>query len=148
MFGTLRECNSAVSDLYLYYNGIDGECMKQFGEYVQDNEHLEILRLGSNKVADKGIEMISEYLIGNTKLKELEVYDIKGITDESVPYLIEIAKKSCITDFSLWDTSAFGEKKQELTELLAISIDQREIPIKSKTNKSPCVAASITGEST
>ena len=58
LFDTLREYNSVVSDLNLSNNQIDDECMKQLGEYVQDNQHLDILRLSSNKVTDKRMEII------------------------------------------------------------------------------------------
>ncbi len=110
----MRECNSVVSLLNLSENEIDDECMKQLGEYVQDNQHLEKLWLGSNKITDKGIEIISEYLIGNTKLKELNLSVNEGITDVSVPYLIEIAKKSCITEIEIWVHQYLKKSNKEL----------------------------------
>ncbi len=142
LFDTLRKYNSVVSVLNLSWNQIDDECMKQFGEYVQDNDHLEKLRLSNNRITDKGIEIISEYLIGNTKLKELNLRGNKGITDESVPYLIEIAKKSCITQIDIRSRSISEEKRQEIEELLEIPIKQREIPIKSNTKSAAKISAS------
>ena len=142
MFDTLRECNLIVSKLSLYGNEIDDECMKQFGEYVQDNEHLERLEIGKIKISDKGIEIISEYLIGNTKLKELDLKYNKGITDVSVPYLIEIAKKSCITQMVVEYTSISEEKQQEIDEAHKIPIDEREIPIKSNTKSAAKISLS------
>ncbi len=142
LFDTLRECNSVVSKLYLLNNEIDDECMKQLGEYVQDNEHLERLILGhNNKVTDKGIEMISEYLIGNTKLKKLYLNYNEGITDKSVPYLIEIAKKSCITEIDIRYTPISFEKQEEIEELLKIPNEEREIPIKSNTKSAAKISA-------
>ncbi len=139
----MRECNSIVSLLCLSYNRqIDDECMKQLGEYVQDNKHLERLDIDYTKITDKGIEIISEYLIGNTKLNKLDLDDNNGITDKSVPYLIEIAKKSCTTDISLNDTLMSEEKQQEIEELLNIPIEQREIPIKSNTKSAAKISAS------
>ena len=106
LFGTLRECNSVVSYLNLYDNEIDDKCMKQLGEYVQDNQHLEILWLESNyEMTDEGIEIISEYLIGNTKLKELSLRNNKGITDKSVPLLLKIFDSSYIENMGIHDTS-------------------------------------------
>ena len=58
LFDTLRECNSVVSLLNLSYNEIDDECMKQLGEYLQDNEHLEILWLGYNNITDIGVGIL------------------------------------------------------------------------------------------
>ncbi len=142
LIDTLRECNSVVSELSLSHNEIDDECMKQLGEYVQDNEHLERLMLGYNKITDKGIEVISEYLIGNTVMKILVLRYNRGITNASIPYLIEIANQSCITDMDLWHTSISAEKKKEITELLKIPIDEREIPIKSNTKSAAKISAS------
>ncbi len=142
LYDTLRECNSVVSKLSLENNKIDDECMKQLGECLQDNEYLEILNVNNNKVTDKGIEIISEYLIGNTKLKELYLNSNEGITDVSVPYLIDIAMKSYITKMDLEFTSISEEKQQETTELLKIPIDQREIPIKYNTKSAAKISAS------
>ncbi len=142
LIDTLRECNSVVSLLNLTGNEIDDECMKQLGEYVQDNEHLERLILDINKVTDKGTEMLSECLIGNTILKVLDLSWNKEITDLSIPYLIEIAKKSCITEIDIRYTSTSQEKKQEIEDLLKIPIEEREIPIKSNTKSAAKVSAS------
>ncbi len=142
LFDTLRECNSVVSNLYLFGNLIDDECMKQFGEYVQDNQHLVMLDINWSIITDKGIEIISEYLFGNIKLKVLNLGGNKGITNISAPYLIEIAKKSCITKIDLWNTSISEEKEQEIEELLEVPIEQREIPIKSNTKSAAKISAS------
>ena len=142
MFDTLRECNSVVSYLYLSHNQIDDECMKQLGEYLQDKEHIEILELGDTKITDKGVEILSEYLIGNITLKELLLHGNKGITDASVPYLVEMINKSCIVRINLYETSISEEKKQKIEEALSIPIDQREIPIKSNTKSAAKISVS------
>ncbi len=144
LFDTLRECNSVVSWLDLSNDEIDDECMKQLGEFVQDNEHLEKLWLSNDNITDKGIEMISEYLIGNIKLKELNLSYSRGITNASVPYLVEIAKKSCITDIDIGFTSISEEKQKEIKELLKISIEEREIPIKSNTKSAAKISSAST----
>ncbi len=116
--------------------------MKQLGEFVQDNEHLKKLDVSYNKVTDKGIEIISEYLIENTKLKVLDLCFNRGITDVSVPYLIEIAKKSCITQIDIHYTSLSEGKRKEIEEAFKIPIEEREIPIKSNTKSAAKISAS------
>ncbi len=138
----MRECKSIVSKLDLSSNQIDDECMKRLGEYVQDNEHFEVLSISYNMLTDNGIEILSEYLIGNTALKELDLNNNEGIVDASVPYIIEITMKSCITTIYLEDTSISGEKQQEIKELLKIPIEEREIPIKSNTKSAAKISAS------
>lgn len=133
LFDTLKECNSNVSNLNLSYNQLDDECMKHLGEYLHYNEHIETIRLGYNYATDKGVEILSEYLIGNIALRQLYLNGSKGITDASVPHLIEMVNKSCITNIALWGTSISEDKNQEIYEAESIPIEQREIPIKSNT---------------
>ena len=142
MFDTLRECKSVVSKLILSHNKIDDECMKQLGEYLQDNEHLEKLDISFNKMTDKGIEVLSEYWIGNITLKELYLNFNKLITDVSVPHFVEIVKQSCIVKTDLLGTSISEEKHQEIGKVLRIAIEQREIPIKSNTKSAAKISLS------
>ena len=142
LFDILSECNSVISVLYLSYNQLDDECMKQLGEYVQDNQHLEELSINSNKITDKGIEILSEYLIGNISLKEMKTSFNNGITDTSVPHLIEIAKRSCITMLEMNYISISKENMQEIRETLSIPIEQREIPINSNSKSAAKVGGS------
>ncbi len=142
MFDTLRECNSVVTGLTLYKNAIDDECMQQLGEYVQENKYLERLNINGNKITDKGVEILSEYLSGNILLKELGLYYNRGITNASVPYLVDIANKSYITNIYLVDTSITYKNQQEINNALSIPIDEREIPIKSNTKSAAKISAS------
>ncbi len=133
LIGTLKECNSVVSKLDLSYNQLDDECMKQLGEYIQENEHLELLNIGGRNITDKGVKMLSEYLIGNITLKILKMCTNKGITDASVPYLVEVAKKSCITGIDVQYTSVSEKRRKEIEKVFSTPIDRREIPTKSNT---------------
>lgn len=131
LFNTLRECSSAATKLDISMNEIDDECMNNLGEYLQDNDYLEALLLGSNKISNKGVEMLSEHLNGNISLRELNLSHNKGITDLSGPYLMDIAKKTSITEVSFWFTSISTTKRFEIDDKFKLSIDKREIPIKS-----------------
>ncbi len=133
LFDTLRECNSVASFITLSDNLIDNECMMQLGEFIQGNQHISLLYICSNKITDRGIEILSEHLAGNTTLKYLDLNNNNGITEASVPYLLEIAKRSCIEVIILWYISLSSESKKKIQETLKIPINQREIPIKSNT---------------
>lgn len=147
MFDTLRECNSVVSNLNLSYNQLDNECMKHLGEYIEDNRHLKILNLNSNKIKVKGIEILNEHLIGNTVMKELHLSFNGGLTIASAPFLIEIAKRSHITTMHLEETSMSKKSLKEIKELLSIPIDQREIPIKSASKSATKIQSQSTSAS-
>ena len=98
LFNTLKECKSSVETISLYINELDDDCMKSFGEFIQNNNTVKNIIIGDNKITDKGIEILPPYLIGNITINELNVKGNKGITDKSVPLLIEIIQKSIIED--------------------------------------------------
>ncbi len=107
--------------------------MISLGEYIQDNSSIIFLHLDENKINDKGIEILHEYLFGNTTLNEINLKWNNDITDVSFTYLIEIAKRSYITIIDVWQLSTMKEKQYELNLHLKISIHERNVPINSKT---------------
>ncbi len=105
----MRECNSVVSELYLSYNEIDDECMKQLGEYIKSNESIEVIWLSSNKMSDAGIKIFAPYLDGNTTFKELNLNNNKTIADASVPLLLKMIESSHIVNMDISSTSITQE---------------------------------------
>ncbi len=94
IFDMLGTKNSFISDAWLYCNKqINDECMKSLGEYIKSNKCIEEISLDSNKISDTGIEVLVPYLDDNTTFKQLYLSDNKGITDKSIPYLIEIVSR-------------------------------------------------------
>ncbi len=116
--------------------------MTSLGEYIQDNQYLERLYFGNNIISDKGIEILSGYLIGNTVLTHLELNMNEDITDLSGPFLIEIVKQSYIRQLNLWDTSVCNDYLHEIHRLLQVPLEQREIPIKSNTKSAAKISSS------
>lgn len=143
---TLKECKSVVLTInlsrcaieeftrsYITTTALGDECMKSFGEYIQDNPHLKSLLLCECSITDDGVEILSEYLIGNTTLDMLDLSDNEGITAKSVPTLKELARKSCLTELYVWGTSIPNEVQKIVDNAFDTPTDQREIPIKSNT---------------
>jgi len=64
---------------------------------------------------------------------ELDISYNKGITDKSLQYLIDIAKKTSITTLLIDSSSVSEENQKEIDKLVKIPIDEREIPIKSSS---------------
>ncbi len=133
LFETLNECKSTISLLSISCVNFNEEFMKPLGECIQCNQHLETLHLVDLTLTDKGIEILSEFLIGNTTLKELGAIGISGITNASVPHLLEIVKKSYITNVVMNTLSLAFDKQNDIREATKIPILKREIPIKSNT---------------
>lgn len=133
LFKALNECNAKLTRIEMNENMLDDDCMKVLSECIQGDHLYDYLNLGNNNITDKGLEILSEGLIGNTTLKEITFIGNQGITDASTEYLVEVVKKSCITKLELEFTSMTSEKRDKINELLNIPPDQREIPLNSKS---------------
>lgn len=68
--------------------------MKQLGEYIQNNQHVEELYISHNRITDIGIEVLSGYLAGNTMLKHLCLGWNPRMTQQSLPSLVKIVESS------------------------------------------------------
>lgn len=134
LFDTLRECNANVSTINASSNNIDDECMKQLGEYIQNNENLEYLSLSGNQLSDNGIKILFEYIVGNTTFQQLDLKDNRGITDESAALFIDIANKSCLGTVDLRNTSITEDKMEEIGSILKFPIENEEDSISIKQN--------------
>lgn len=148
LFDTLREGESTISKLNLSETQINDESMKQLGEYLQDNNHLEELYLYSTMITDKGVEVLSDYLVGNTKLKEIDLRSNKLIQSGSVPFILHIAKTTHISVIKAWGTAIPFDKHKEIEEAFNIAIDQRQIPIKSNSKSASKIQSTPTSSTT
>lgn len=112
--------------------------MKSLGELLQSDQSIENIYIGDDfdvegSITDKGIEILSEYLIGNTTLKSLCICGNSNITDASVPFFLEVANKTCINHINLWCTGVSETDQSEVETLCSKPIEEREIPIFSTT---------------
>lgn len=123
-------------------NQIDDECLRSLGEFVNYNRHLERILLTSTRIRDNGIKILSEHLIGNTALKHIDLSLNNGITDAATPFLVEIGKKSCVTEIPIQDTGISYSKLLEIFKYLRISTQEREIPIQSEVKSAAKGSAS------
>lgn len=120
-------------ELTLQGNLIDDDCIIPMAEYIQSSNSLEILHLSNNFVGDKGIELLSKELAGNTSLKELNLHGNTKITNNSLPCLIELINKTGITYIDITMTGISDDKQYDLVQFLQIPLDQREIPVPSNS---------------
>lgn len=92
VFDTLREIKSTVKNINLAANEFDDECMPSIGKFIKESKFLISLNLSENYISDKGIEILCDSLVGNITLKELNLSNIEGITDKSVPLLMKLVE--------------------------------------------------------
>ena len=103
--------------------------MESLGKFIQNSQTIEQIDIGDNIITDKGIEILLPYLIGNITIKYLNISYNKGITDKSVPLLIDIIQKSNIENMDINKTLISYERYKEINSSLSIPIDKREIPL-------------------
>ncbi len=92
----------SLFNLDLSGNKLDDECLITLADAMKS---LTSLNLSRNKFTDSGIEILAPYLSGNIKLKVLDLSSNPGITNSSVPLIIDILVGSEITQICLSDTS-------------------------------------------
>lgn len=75
----------------------------------------------------------NRYLIGNITLKTIILSYNSKLTNESVPYTLEVIQKSCIIMIDVLNSRIGMEKRNLIEEALRIPINEREIAIKSNS---------------
>lgn len=93
--------------------------MSSLGEYIQENDYISKIGIGHNQISDKGIEIISKYLVGNTQISKLDISGNKNITNHSIPFLMEMIKNSAIKLIDFRQTSI--NNKNELMTVLCLN---------------------------
>lgn len=134
LFKTLKECNSEVEYISLEESQINDDCMEDLGEFIQSDSFLKNISIGNSYgqdtiISDKGIEILTPYLIGNTVLKEIGIFGPNDITTKSFPLLNEIALKSCLNNFYIDEPNLSEDEFNNFNQIFNIPLDQREIPI-------------------
>lgn len=107
--------------------------MQELGEFLQSNHSLLSLDMGMNNISDKGIEILVDYLRGNTTLKFMNLQDNSHITNASTRFLKDMIAGSYVRQINLCDTSISNESKEEIKQVLSIAVERREIPIFSRS---------------
>lgn len=123
----------SLSSINLYGNQLDDDCIMDLCEYIIGSKEIEKLDIGYNKVTDKGVILFSQQLINCTNIKYLDIGRNHRITDLAVPSLVEFIKRSTIVKLLTDGTSISNESSESLRHALRVPIDQREIPISSRS---------------
>ena len=77
---------------------LDDKCMEELGKYIQKNKNIETIDIGSNKITDTGIEILAPFIDETTSLQTFNISFCFGVTDKSIPLLIQMIQKSRIID--------------------------------------------------
>lgn len=140
MFDTLKECKSSIQHLALEGNFVDDECMKSIGEFIQQNETLELLNLANCNITSKGIIILAENISGNVTLKEINLVKNEGIDKESILSLKDIAQNTGVDLMHLDSTSLTTKEIGEVVKLLNLPIMLRTLPVISNSKSAAKVS--------
>lgn len=133
MFHTLKACHVPLQNLNLQMNQFGDDFIQGLARYLEDDQQLQYLQLAYNNITDKGVETLSNSLIGNTTLIYLGISGNHDVTDESIPFFVDLAKGSLITQIECNYLPITDEKLEEIYAVVSIPVEKREIPIKSNT---------------
>lgn len=84
---------------------MDDECVYSLGELIRSSETIEDIVISKNKITDKGMEILSDYLKDKKLLKRLDLNGNKGITDKLVICLLNMLDLSHIDFMDISGTS-------------------------------------------
>lgn len=112
-------------------NDICDDCMQSFGEFLSNNQSIYEVDISGkeyavNKLTDKGIEILSNSLENISSLRVLDVSCNSLITNNGVPYILDILEKTHIQRLFYQGTTITPENK--LITITFYSIGLRKAP--------------------
>lgn len=74
-------------------NLLNDDCMEVLRIYLQNNDEIEFILIGNNKITDKGIEILLPGIIKSINLNSIDISYNVGITDKSIQFLNDIVSR-------------------------------------------------------
>lgn len=118
-------------------NQLDDECIDAVGE-ILEKDVVKCIKLGGdmksrNYISQRGIERLSNYIYGSSRLEILDFSFNREIYDQSSTFFVDLAKKTCIKEINLSNTSISNDIQEEINRLLKVPSEDREIVIQSSS---------------
>lgn len=129
----MRECIVPLTLVSVGANQLDDDCIKSFGDLIQQNQQLIRVGLDSTKISDRGIEILSDSLEGNITLRAISLSENKGITDACIPFLVKIVNTTCVTNINVRNSMVSNESLRILEDAIRVPFEKREIPVMSNS---------------
>jgi len=125
----LKSNNESIVKISMHHTDFDDDSIEIFGRLIKQNKNICSIDLTGNKITDKGVEMLSEYIIGNTSINKIYLVMNKGITNYSLEIIKNMVKTSYISCFDVYMTNINNKEIDEIDEILKIPVEEREIPL-------------------
>ncbi len=123
-----------LKHLDLQKSNINDEYLDKLGDVIGSSDKIHMVNLRSNNnITDDGLNKLMNNMVGNTSLRELDLSYNQKITIKSIPCLMEMAEVTSITTLIMYYTGMTYLELEQVHKAFRKPIDEREIPIKSKT---------------
>lgn len=93
LFSILNENNLHYMLVNMNGNLLNDDCMEVLRIYLQNNDEIEFILIGNNKITDKGIEILLPGIIKSINLNSIDISYNVGITDKSIQFLNDIVSR-------------------------------------------------------
>lgn len=129
----MRTSKSSIAIINLAKNKLDDESIPYLGDYIQGNLIIRYVFLSDNFITDRGVEVICEHLIGNVTFAELSLKGNNAVTDNSVPFLMDLVRKSAISTIYTTETMISRNNQLEILNLCRVPLNERDVPVNSSS---------------
>lgn len=110
--------NKFIKEIY-FERSIDDDCMKELGEILSANDCIEKICLGycakGNHITNQGLDTLAKNLKESRSLRLLSLSNNSAINDASLPYVIDMIKKSKIERVFTHGTSLSNSKEIQIS---------------------------------
>lgn len=94
---------SPIEEIHLDENHLEDSCMDALGKLLSVKK-LRKVTISVNYITDIGVSTLSHYLAGNSSLRLLDVSSNESISDDSIPDLLDIVRRSHVEDVDIFGT--------------------------------------------
>lgn len=107
LFNTLKKFDNLKS-VVLFKNQINDSCIESLCEVLSNNVMLAHIDLGKNNITDVGVEILFRFLNGSNEPKNIRLSENKGITNKSIPFILDAIDQDSVSDIAINGTSIGG----------------------------------------
>lgn len=132
IFDSLQNHDS-LNLLDISKNKLDNACMEALGGLMKYNQSIETLNISNNFIKEEGFVALFDSLIGNKTLKTLNINENGNIGKDLLPLLKDMLQGSALQVLSMSFSQLGSEIEKEITDLLKRPLNQRDLPIESKS---------------
>lgn len=109
-----------ATEINLDENPIDDYEMKEIGKLIANNNSFQRISLKKAKLTNSGACDLVDNMHGNTSLKELNISQIKSLTDDIIPNLQEM-----IGSTSIWEVNVRATTIKKSNSLIPFILSNR-----------------------